>query len=288
MAKSKRPLWECPKCGRQFANRNQWHGCTTVTLADCLKGKSAKAVALYHAFEEAVRGCGPVRVHANPSRIGFIARMTFAGAKLKKDWLEAGIILPYRSDSPRVHKFMPYREGGLHFLRIDGLDQIDDELRQWLAEAYLIGKQEAPDTKATPPVRRATSTTAKMRRAPAKRSKSGRRKGKLFYIHWNESELEERLAPLRAAGHVAYGHWNTQTTPKLADNLPDVMIVSLDRLPSHGRAYAGWLWEAKKRQHIPLVFAGGQPEKVAVTRQLFPQAVFCTTEEVPAVVNSLL
>ena len=36
-------------------------------------------------------------------------------------------------------------------------------------------------------------------------------------------------------------------------------MISLDRLPSHGRAVAEWLWEAKKRQHIPIVFLGGQP-----------------------------
>src|SRR5262245_56803681 len=49
MPKTKHPLWECPKCGRQFANHNQWHGCTTLTLADCFKGKSDKAVALFRA-----------------------------------------------------------------------------------------------------------------------------------------------------------------------------------------------------------------------------------------------
>ncbi len=83
-------------------------------------------------------------------------------------------------------------------------------------------------------------------------------------------------------------HRSPRIAAKLADNLPDVMVVSLDRLPSHGRAYAGWLWEAKKRQHIPLVFAGGQPDKVAVARDLFPKAIFCATQEVPKVVNGIL
>ena len=100
----KKPLWECPQCGRQFANRNQAHGCTDVTISDCLKGISDNVVELFHAFEAAVRACGEVRVHPSRARIAFIARMTFAGAILKRDHIEAGMMLPYRSTSPRFHK----------------------------------------------------------------------------------------------------------------------------------------------------------------------------------------
>jgi hypothetical protein len=308
MPASKRALWECPKCGRQFANRNQWHGCTTLTLADCLKGKSEKVIDLFRAFEDAVRACGPVRVHPTKSRIAFIARMTFAGAKLKGDSIEVGIILPYRSASARFHKFFPYGQGGAHYLRLESAEQLDDEVRQWLREAYQVGKQEAPNNerreardegrvrtpRPTPPFPRlsvAAATTAKPKPRRSPRVKAGaksRRTGKVFYLHWNKEEAEERAAPLRAAGHEVRLHWSTQTTPKWGDYLPEVFVISLDRLPSHGRSYAGWFWEAKKRQGIPIVFAGGQPDKVEVTRNLFPGAIFCSTQELPDMVRRVL
>src|SRR5437868_3154246 len=96
-----KPLWECPRCGRQFANKNQLHGCTDLTVADCLRGKPEPLIKTYRAYEKAVLGLGDVRIHPTQTRIAFIARMTFAGAKIKRDHVEAGMMLPYPSHDPR-------------------------------------------------------------------------------------------------------------------------------------------------------------------------------------------
>jgi hypothetical protein len=56
--------------------------------------------------------------------------------------------------------------------------------------------------------------------------------------------------------------------------LPEAMVISLARLPSHGRQVVTWFWEAKVRRSVPVLFVGGEPEKVAVARKAFPQAVF--------------
>lgn len=66
-----------------------------------------------------------------------------------------------------------------------------------------------------------------------------RRAGKIFYFHWNRKEFNERSARLRMAGHEVRGHWDPERVAKLGDSMPDVFVISLDRLPSHGRAYAG-------------------------------------------------
>ncbi len=100
----------------------------------------------------------------------------------------------------------------------------------------------------------------------------------VFFIHWNEAELKEKIASLRKAGYKVGFHFSQDSVAKLKDNLPDALIVCLDRLPSHGQAYAEWLWEAKKRQYIPIVFCGGKEEKVQGTKAKFPNAVFCSNE----------
>jgi hypothetical protein len=51
---------------------------------------------------------------------------------------------------------------------------------------------------------------------------------------------------------------------------------------------AEWFWEAKKRQHIPIIFAGGQSDKVKATKAKFPKAIFCASEEVPAILERTL
>lgn len=104
---------------------------------------------------------------------------------------------------------------------------------------------------------------------------------KLFYLHWHEAELRERIAPLRKAGYDVAGHANIESLAQFGEALPDAVIISLDRLPSHGRTVAGWFWEAKKRQHVPIIFAGGEPDKIKTTKEKFPQAIFCATAELP-------
>ena len=110
---------------------------------------------------------------------------------------------------------------------------------------------------------------------------------KVFYLHWNREEAQTRSAPLRAGGHDVHVHWSTAVPPALQGNLPELAILSLDRLPSHSRAVAEWLWEAKKRQHIPIVFEGGEPSKRAVAKAKFPRAHFCETGRFLALVARL-
>jgi hypothetical protein len=69
----------------------------------------------------------------------------------------------------------------------------------------------------------------------------------VFLLHWNEAECKSRASELRRAGHDVVLHWSTETSAPLKDASPDVVVISIDRLPSHGRAVAGWLWEAKKQ-----------------------------------------
>ena len=102
---------------------------------------------------------------------------------------------------------------------------------------------------------------------------------KIFFIHFNEVELKEKIQPLKQVGYDVEYHFSTETVADFRDNLPDVLVVCLDRLPSHGRRYAEWLWETKKRQHIPIVFCGGKPEKVLTTKEKLPKATYCSNEK---------
>lgn len=103
---------------------------------------------------------------------------------------------------------------------------------------------------------------------------------KVFYVHWNEAELKEKIQPLKKAGYDVNGHWNQTEHAKFGDSLPDVFVFSLDRLPSHSKAIAEWVWEAKKRQHIPIIFEGGVEEKIPPFKQKFPKAIFVKTGKV--------
>lgn len=51
-------------------------------------------------------------------------------------------------------------------------------------------------------------------------------------------------------------------------------MIDLSRLPSHGRDIGLQLHGGKATRHIPIVFVDGEPEKVARTKTVLPDAAF--------------
>jgi hypothetical protein len=72
------------------------------------------------------------------------------------------------------------------------------------------------------------------------------------------------------------------------DNPPAVVVLDLDRLPSHGREVGVALRGSKTTRRIPLVFAGGAPEKVERIRAELPDAVFTRWEGIAAAIETAL
>jgi len=140
----RRPMWRCPKCSRQFANRNQEHSCGKYTVEDFLIGQGQEAESLYRAFEKLVLGLGPVLLAPAKTRVGFQTRMIFAAVnKLSRDRLQAHVVLARRLASSRFTKIetISARNHVHHFL-IETVDELDDEVLAWLQEAYRVGLQQ--------------------------------------------------------------------------------------------------------------------------------------------------
>ena len=72
------------------------------------------------------------------------------------------------------------------------------------------------------------------------------------------------------------------------DKPPAVILIDLDRLPSHGRAVAVMLRSAKSTGHLPIVFAGGLPDKVQRAREQVPGALFTDWSGVAATLKKAL
>jgi hypothetical protein len=138
-----RPLWQCPNCGRTFANRNQTHTCRGLgSLDDHFRGKSAKVRATFDAIVEAVAAMGPVTTLPEKTRIALHSRMSFAALMPRRDWLNGHLVLARRVDSPRftrVETFSP--RNVLHAFRLNSPAEVDDEFIAWLEEAYQVGLQ---------------------------------------------------------------------------------------------------------------------------------------------------
>jgi len=92
-------------------------------------------------------------------------------------------------------------------------------------------------------------------------------------FHCKEPEGRERARELRAAGFLVEFEIDGREALRTSrDDPPDAIVVDLTRMPSHGRELAWELRKSKKTRSVPLVFVGGDPEKVARIRQEIPDA----------------
>lgn len=99
---------------------------------------------------------------------------------------------------------------------------------------------------------------------------------RVLLIHWHAGEATGRVERLRKAGYDAESHSEQDGTSfrVIRDAPPDAFVIDLSRVPSHGRDLGVWLRQQKPTRHVPLVFVGGDPEKVARVKKLLPDAVF--------------
>ncbi|HET6204940.1 MAG TPA: hypothetical protein VFI25_19285 [Planctomycetota bacterium] len=115
---------------------------------------------------------------------------------------------------------------------------------------------------------------------------------RVVYVHWNEEEGKPAVRALRGEGHAVLFHWtqiaDADAWRRMKESLPEAMVISLARLPSHGRRVAEWFWEAEYRRAVPVLFVGGAPEKVALVKKRFPEAVFTSGERLLADLASAL
>ncbi len=105
-------------------------------------------------------------------------------------------------------------------------------------------------------------------------------------IHWHEAEAEERGKRLRALGYKV--DHNILSGPegfrKLRDTPPDAVVIDLGRVPSHGRDVGMALRSYKDTRLVPIVFVGGDAEKVKRIQTHLPDALYT---EWPDIGNAL-
>ena len=143
-------MWRCPTCGQTFVTRNMPHSCQVVPLDRHFEGREALRP-VFDAFVAAAEENGPVTVNATTSRITLQARMRFAAVETpRRDHLNAHVVLKRPLDSPRftnVEHLPPSYH--VHRFRLHRPEDVDDEVRAWLAEAYVSGSR-APAARPAP------------------------------------------------------------------------------------------------------------------------------------------
>jgi hypothetical protein len=137
-------LWECPKCARRFANRNQTHTCATLGDIDRhFVGKDPRVRAAFDRVLEVVAAIGPAEILPEKTRIALHARMSFAAFVPRRRWLDGHLVLARRVEDARFRKVEVYsRRNVLHAFRLLGPLDVDEHFAAYLSEAYQVGRQQ--------------------------------------------------------------------------------------------------------------------------------------------------
>ena len=135
-------MWRCPDCRRQFANRNQSHACGRYTLASHFAGKPAAVRAIFDRVRQLAEKNGPMIVRPEKTRIAFQVRMSFAAFVIRRNWVDGHVVLARRFENRRFRRIETFSpRNHLHAFRFQSMEQIDDEVAAWFAEAYRVGEQ---------------------------------------------------------------------------------------------------------------------------------------------------
>jgi CheY-like chemotaxis protein len=100
-------------------------------------------------------------------------------------------------------------------------------------------------------------------------------------VHWNAAEAEERAGRLPAhAFAVDSDQVGQPGLRRLRQAPPDAVVIDLSRLPLQGRDLAGGLRTYKDTRRVPLIFVGGDPQKVTSIKELLLDAVYTAWDQI--------
>ena len=104
-------------------------------------------------------------------------------------------------------------------------------------------------------------------------------------VCWKKDRAADLQAGLEAAGFaVDASSLDGPGLRALGRSAPDAVVIDLGRLPSQGRDVGISLRTAKGSRHTPLVFVDGLQDKVARTREILPDAIYASADDLaPAV-----
>src|SRR5437016_14049197 len=93
-------------------------------------------------------------------------------------------------------------------------------------------------------------------------------------VHWNAEEAKARARTLKELGHTAEVLCDSEkpNLGRIRESPPDLFVIDLNRLPSHGREIAGHFRRGKSTRQVPILVVHGDADRVNRAKQLIPYA----------------
>jgi len=131
--------WTCAECGRRFGRRNQSHECApALSLADYFATSRAMERPIFEVVCAHLETVGPLHVEALQVGIFFKRERTFAELRPKRDRVVLSVLLSRPLQDARIVKaWVGSGQRRAYFVDLRDPADVDDDVRDWLTEAYL-------------------------------------------------------------------------------------------------------------------------------------------------------
>lgn len=131
--------WTCPRCDREFANPNQSHTCVPGCTVDAaFAGRPPRLRAVYDAILAHLQDLGPVHEDAVSVGVFLKADRKLAEVRPRSRDVSLALYLPRPVRDPRIARVLgPAAPRVVHFLLLREPEEVDDQVRTWLTEAFL-------------------------------------------------------------------------------------------------------------------------------------------------------
>jgi hypothetical protein len=131
--------WKCPRCGRRFARKSQWHSCEARELDEHFRGRDPELRGIFDELVRRLRKLGPVKVDPVKTSINLTARHHFGAVTVRGTFLRLGFLSEERIENHRIvhiERLGPRKFG--HSVVLESVADLDDVVMDWLAAAYRL------------------------------------------------------------------------------------------------------------------------------------------------------
>ncbi len=132
-------MWECSECKRRFGRTNQGHECApAMSIDEYFESGPDFERPIFEAVLSHLQATDP-DIWFEPVSVGifFKRRTVFLSLRTMTKWVAVCFHLGRRLESDRVSRKI-IQNGGRHYhvVNVKAVDEIDDELAEWLVEAW--------------------------------------------------------------------------------------------------------------------------------------------------------
>jgi hypothetical protein len=130
--------WICPHCDREFQRENQAHTCVPgCTVDQCFDRRPPVQRAIYDAIVAHLATLGPLHLDAVSVGVFLKSDRKIAEVRPRSKSVSLALIMPRTLRHARVVRTVRSSfDRRVHFFSLVAVDDVDDDLRDWLTEAY--------------------------------------------------------------------------------------------------------------------------------------------------------